>query len=467
MELDDLFSVIEDLRKTIESVGGLADISYTSEQWDGRTSTIVITDECNLRCTYCYCTKTPQAMTWETAKEYIDLLFENNLSLASIAKEDQKEIHHRKIFEFIGGEPLLQADLMFTCMNYIYDKVNMLPDNHPWKRCDWPCLCGQPHAQGIRFMISTNGILLNDESIRQRFEDFPDGLVNIGVTLDGTKTMHDLCRVTTSGEGSYDDVMTAWKWLAGSKFHGSTTSTKSTIAHENLDYIYDITLFFYDLGLTSLAQNCVFENVWHRGDQHRLLNQLVKVADWLIETNRWEKFKIRWFSPTYFSQSQSESKWCGAGTYMDCCDYLGKIYPCLRFKQLKQQAPYEIGDTKTGINQEIVEQFTQCATNAIYNEKQKDLSGLSKCATCPTSALCSDCQAFAYDCFANVEAKTPFICPMHKAACVANIYFFGKLLGVTPDLDDLREGLEAWTKDDYFSTDGDYTKWLSHQTSPK
>ena len=433
------------------------------KEWEGRTSTLTVTDECNLRCSYCYCTKTPKRMTWDIAKSYIDLVFSEQIDLCEIPKEKQEAINHRKIFEFIGGEPLLESVLMFKSMDYIIEKVNGLPDNHPWKRTDWYCpTCDKNHDVGFRFMLSTNGLLLNDIQIQQKLLSYPKSNLFIAVTLDGTKEMHDLCRLTTEGKGSYDDVMRAWRWLSH-HFPSGTTSTKSTIAHENLDYVSDITKFFYDLGLTYLSQNCVFENVWERGDQIKLFQQLVKTADFLIEKQRYTKMGVRWFSPMMLQRATNNGKWCGAGIYMDACDWSGATYPCLRFKQLKKQEPYVMGSVNAGVirDPQCIAKFEDSDVNSIYNPLQKQLSGL-KCQNCPISSQCSDCQAYAYDCFGRLEAKSPFICPMHKAAAVANIYFFSTLLGVPIAPDYLQQLLEEWTKDDYFLSDGEFNYDNSH-----
>lgn len=453
-KINELFTLIDDLNRTIAPFIERSDF-YAVRDWEGRTSTLVITDDCNLRCTYCYCTKTPLVMTWDIAKKYIDLLFDEAMPFSDIPKEEQTTLKHRKVFEFIGGEPLLQAELMFQCMDYILGRVQELPDTHPWKRIDWPCGCvGNPHpSPGIRFMISTNGVLLNEQWIRDKFLSYNSDYFHIGVTLDGTKEMHDLCRVTPDGQGSYEDVMKAWRWLANHYPH-TVTTTKSTISHENIDYIYDIVRFCYDLNLKDLPQNCVFENVWHRGDQLRLFRQLVKVADFLLERERYKKMHVRWFSPTMLTKSNGEGKWCGAGVHMDECDGNGLIYPCLRFKQLKQREPLVMGSVASGIirTEEWQEKLKATDVNAIYNPRQEDITGLN-CDRCPVSGQCGDCQAYAYDCFGSLEAKSPYICPMHKAAAVANLYFFAKLIGSPLDTDYLESLLEEWTATDSFFKD--------------
>lgn len=457
--MNELFSIIDILNSSIKNIHNKINMLPESESWEGRTSTLIVTDECNLRCTYCYCTKNNKAMSWETAKSYIDLVFEDSMSSIDLPREKQLASEHRKIFEFIGGEPLLEADLMFQCIDYILDRLKKLPPAHPWTREDWPCPCGKDHAKGLKFMISTNGILLNDPSIQARLLALPNEYFHIGMTIDGTKEMHDLCRITPDNLGSHDDVMRAWRWLSRHYPH-SLKDTKSTLAHENLDYLAEIVKYCYDLGMSYLAQNCVFENVWHRGDQHRLYKQLIKAADYLLDKKRYERMNVRWFNPEIFTRSARDTgKWCGAGTYMNSCDHQGNIYPCLRFKQLKEMPPYVMGSVQTGIlrTQAATDEFNSIDINAIYNPRQVEITGL-KCAECPISALCSDCQAYAYDCFGTLEAKSPFICPMHKAAAVANIYFFSKLLENPLDADYLELLLSDWTKTDYFSTDGGFEK---------
>jgi len=451
--MSELFEIIKALQESVLSVP----ILPMEESWHGRTSTLIVTDECNLRCTYCYCIKSPEKMTWKIAKEYIDALFEESRDFHLLPKDSQLEIDHRKIFEFIGGEPLLEAELMFKCMDYIVERVYLLDENHPWKRTDWPCPCGKNHDNGIRFMISTNGLLLNEEWIRKHLLSYPERFVYIGMTIDGTQEMHDLCRKTVDGRGSYDEVMKAWRWLS-KHFKGCTNSTKSTIAHENIDYIFDIVKYFYDLGLTSLSQNCVFENVWHRGDQFRLFKQLVKTADFLIQKERYKKISVRWFSSAILTKSQDFfGKWCGAGTYMDACDWSGKVYPCLRFKQIKTREPYVMGSSCMGLrSSSCIDEFMEASKiSPIHNPIQAKTTGIA-CATCPISSQCSDCQAFGYDCFGRLDVKTPFLCPMQKATAVANIYFFSHLLDVPVAEDYLEELLDDWTKNDYFSTDGEF-----------
>lgn len=63
---------------------------------------ICVTHNCNLNCLYCYQEHDNKNMTIETAKSIIDWIFNHIPDYASGGIE----------FGFIGGEPLLEFDLL-------------------------------------------------------------------------------------------------------------------------------------------------------------------------------------------------------------------------------------------------------------------------------------------------------------------------------------------------------------------
>jgi sulfatase maturation enzyme AslB (radical SAM superfamily) len=262
-EIESLFSKYNEVMDRITPL--LVAVPPNSE---GKTSTFIVTDDCNLRCSYCYLTdKKPDRMSWEVARDFIDMTFSNNLHLANIPAEDQIQFDHAKIWDFVGGEPFMEFELVSKIINYILEKTQTLPDNHPWKR-GFDCKnCKVTHRlKGFRFAFSTNGTYLSDPKIREYLESHRD-LISLGVTIDGPKDMHDACRVYPNGEGSFDSVMNSWEWYRKT-FPLNAMHSKSTICHENLIYVGEIAKFFWeDLGMDYVNMNCVFENVWHKGDQ--------------------------------------------------------------------------------------------------------------------------------------------------------------------------------------------------------
>ncbi len=81
-------------------------------------------------------------MTQSVIKACIDLLFK----MYDENKENQVINHHTKAItlEFIGGEPLMNIDLITFGSQYFIDQC--IKRNHPW-------------LTNFNFSISTNGIL--------------------------------------------------------------------------------------------------------------------------------------------------------------------------------------------------------------------------------------------------------------------------------------------------------------------
>ena len=122
--------------------------------------TFSITDDCNLRCTYCYFThKTHKnKMSFSTAQKAIDDILTNpsNNSFEGV------------IWEFIGGEPTIEMNLVDKISDYILYKMYKL--NHKWLYC-------------YRFMIGTNGLLYSSKEF-QNYIKKHQGNLTVAVTID-------------------------------------------------------------------------------------------------------------------------------------------------------------------------------------------------------------------------------------------------------------------------------------------
>ena len=94
--------------------------------------TFQVTEGCSLACKYCYQNdKSPKRMSFETGKEFIDMLF-----------RDMQDEYYAIILEFIGGEPLLEPELISKLVDYWWYKCIM--ENHLWGKL-------------TRFSICSNG----------------------------------------------------------------------------------------------------------------------------------------------------------------------------------------------------------------------------------------------------------------------------------------------------------------------
>ena len=80
---------------------------------------INLTNQCNLRCYYCFAEHNPRNITWDTMKATIDFAINQYLE-----KEQYEDTLN---FTFFGGEPMLRYDdIIVPSVKYIKDifKIN-------------------------------------------------------------------------------------------------------------------------------------------------------------------------------------------------------------------------------------------------------------------------------------------------------------------------------------------------------
>ena len=84
-------------------------ISNLRKDNEAQQLTFVVTQDCNLMCKYCYMLgkNKSKKMSFEMAKKAVDFFLDNNLI-------DTKYV----ILDFIGGEPLLEIELIDKIVDY-------------------------------------------------------------------------------------------------------------------------------------------------------------------------------------------------------------------------------------------------------------------------------------------------------------------------------------------------------------
>lgn len=149
-------------------------------------------------------------------------------------------------FDFIGGEPLLEIDMIDQVVDYI--KFKLYEEKHKWFG-----------RVGIDF--TTNGVLYDSEPV-QRFIAKNRNCLNISFTIDGIKEKHDMNRVFKNGKGLFDSVVkNVPLWL--SQFLNA--GTKVTFASADLKYLKDSLVFLNSLGIKEINATLVNEDVWKEG----------------------------------------------------------------------------------------------------------------------------------------------------------------------------------------------------------
>ena len=271
-------------------------------------------------------------MSWNVAKAAVDYLLEHKSDFTEEAVS----------WDFIGGEPFLEIDLIDRICDYI--KLEMYQRNHHW-------------FDRYVFAFTTNGLNYSQERL-QKFIHKNQEHLQITITIDGTKRKHDLNRIyKTSHKGSYDDVVRNIPlWL--SQFPDA--STKVTVSSEDIPYIKESVLHLYSLGIHTVHINCVFEDVWKDGDDKRLEEGLLRLADAIIDEGYYKDYVCSFFDEKIGKPIPLENNgnWCGAGKMLSV-DAAGNFYPCTRFAQysLRNKKAWIIGNIQEGIDRNKIRPF--------------------------------------------------------------------------------------------------------------
>lgn len=375
-----------------------------------KSITFIVTKDCQLACKYCYLVgkNSKERMSWEVAKQAIDYILDH--------EEDFKE--ESVVWDFIGGEPFLEIDLIDKICDYI--KTELFRRNHHW-------------FNSYRFSFSTNGINYDTEKVQSFIKKNIDHL-SIGITIDGTKQKHDLNRIWKTSDmqhgiipkpeeerGSYNDVVRNIPlWL--SQFPNA--GTKVTISTADIPYICESVLHLYSLGIHEVNINCVFEDVWNEGDDLRFEAQLLQLADAIIDGGYYNDYACSFYSEQIGRPMDSvldNQNWCGAGRMLSI-DAAGNFYPCTRFAQysLREKKAWVIGNVNDGIDKNKLRPFLML---------DRCTQSRPECVDCEVASGCAWCQGENYDAAESptVYQRATAICKMHKARVRANNYYWNKL----------------------------------------
>lgn len=378
-------------------------IKDNSGSWQSgvaKNITFIVTKDCQLACKYCYLVgkNSKERMSWDVAKQAIDYILDHEMEFTE----------QSVIWDFIGGEPFLEIELIDKICDYI--KMELFRRHHRW-------------FNSYRFSFSTNGINYDSEPV-QRFIEKNKSHISIGITIDGTRQKHDLNRIWKGdGEerGSYDDVVRNIPlWLK--QFPAG--ATKVTISSPDIPYIKESVLHLYSLGIHEVNINCVFEDVWQDGDDARFEKQLLELADAIIDGGYYTEYACSFFSETIGKPLDTvleNHNWCGAGRMLSI-DAAGNFYPCTRFAaySLRSKRPIIIGNIHDGIDKNKLRPFLTL---------DRTTQSPQQCIDCDVASGCAWCQGENYDAAETdtIYQRATAICKMHKARVRANNYYWNKL----------------------------------------
>lgn len=192
------------------------------------SATVLLTQACNLRCTYCFQGHENNAITMNISQADRFISFLTKAAEANGAKT-------LSIILF-GGEPLVNIEIGY----YILEKVKRFTEKNEMSYVS---------------SIITNGTLLN-KGIINKLKEYNCNTIQI--TLDGIKEIHDSRRMYAGGKGSFEDTVDALKLLRDNgDIHTivrvNIDKTNLTETYELLRYLgkkgIDLTKFTVDFGI--------------------------------------------------------------------------------------------------------------------------------------------------------------------------------------------------------------------------
>lgn len=306
--------------------------------------TIVVTNECNLKCSYCYeGEKNKQSMSIETADKVIDFIKK------TFMKTKSKETH----IVFHGGEPLLNLKII----KYIKIKLDNEINN-----------------DDIIYEMTTNGTIMNSEIL----EFLNDNDIQLSISVDGSRKSHDKYRVFRNGKGSYDIVIKNLKQLVANNL---IPRCRMTYSSDNFRELFNGILDLKNIGLNLFAISSNFyDKSWTRDSVDELKEDIEK----LIKLQEENNIHISTVDKSQICKKQGD---CFGGITSFSISPEGKIYPCIYNINSEK---FEIG-TVYDFNYKEIE-------NKMYNFHKKVISINSECNDCGARELCkgSKCKLLNY-----------------------------------------------------------------------
>jgi uncharacterized protein len=353
-----------------------------------------VAHDCNLKCKYCFADEGEykgcrKLLTPEVGKKSIDFVIKNSGPRRNIE------------IDLFGGEPLMNFETIREIVDYARNQEKI-------------------HNKVIRFTMTTNATLLNDEIM----EYIDKHMGNIVLSIDGRKEVNDSVRVRADGSGSYERILPKIKTMVDRRDKSKQYYVRGTFTRANTDFYEDVK-HLADLGFKEVSVEPVVlpdehELSLRREDLPVIFEQYDKLYEDLL--NRHENgdaFKFYHFNidlqggPCVYKRISG----CGAGHEYVAVTPDGDIYPCHQFVGNES---FKMGNVFEGvIDMNLSDTFKKAH---IYNKP--------KCKDCWARFYCSGgCQANNFNFNGDMNIPYDIGCEMQKKRIECAIALKSKIMG--------------------------------------
>jgi uncharacterized protein len=305
--------------------------------------TLMVNHACNLRCIYCYTgAKFDRAMPAHVARQAVDR------ALASLHPGADSRLE----LGFFGGEPLLEAGLIFATIEYARAE------------------CVKRDA-GLSLSLTTNGTRDDDEAWRILTLSGLD----LAISHDGLPRVHDQERPFHDQRPSSEKVLATMRRLreAGKEFR-----VAMVVRPGSLPWLSAGIEFLRQHGVARFDLSLDLWTCWTPADAAALESAIVECGRLWRQT--WPELSLNWFDEKAVTLSGAPcdpTARCGFGAGQVAVAPSGRLYPCERL--IGEDAPGNLarlpGDTLDGADflqfrhthARQAEACTECAVQRLCN----------------------------------------------------------------------------------------------------
>jgi len=334
-----------------------------------------VTHTCNMACKYCFAQQgdyggEQAVMNFDVAKNAVDLLMESPSPWADI--------------DFFGGEPLIAWNMVEQTLAYATEKA--IKKN-----------------KKVRFSLTTNGLLLTADKL-----DVLDHYnVNLTLSLDGPKEVHDKFRVDRAGNGTYDRILDVFREVERRR-QGKNYYVRGTFTHETLSFSKSV-MFLVDQGFKTISMEPVIGEglpwsiTW--ADLPIIEQEYEALAAFYLRQAKEGKESRFYFyhfelNPLNPPSVVRRFTGCGAGVEFLAVNPRGDIFPCHQFDNVQ---PYKMGNVEL----KHVEPHIDFVKAHALNKKH--------CHGCWARALCGGgCHADSFFTTGNIWGQNALTCEIVK-----------------------------------------------------
>jgi uncharacterized protein len=328
-----------------------------------------LTNECNLRCDYCYLHKTHEYMSLERGKQAVDAVYRSAIA----------QSFRQVKLKFAGGESTLEFNLILQLHDYALEQANKL-------------------GLGLISVVLSNGIGISDQMI----ESLRERNIRLSISLDGIGEYNDSQRKFQNGRGSFALIERSLDRLTRRNFKPSITIT---VSHRNSEGLPQIVEYLLKRGLPFTI------NFYRENEHSASFKDLVYQDEKMIVAMQAAFAKIENNLPPFSllgaitdraRLDAPHSQPCGVGHSYMVIDQNGNVAKC-HMEIERKITDISVADPLRALQLDVI---------GIQNLPVEEKEG---CRTCEWRHYCAGgCPALTYRVTGRYDVKSPN-CRIYKA----------------------------------------------------